>query len=199
MSYFSQGDEERYILDFFKNENVGNVLDIGAYNAEIFSNSRKLILNGWSAVLVEPSKMCFDALYNFYKDVPNVEVVNYAIGNTVGYIDFYDSAGAVATGSEMHYNKWKDIQLDFKKTRVSCIMFQDLYSMFPYKFDFISIDTEGMDYEIIQQIDFDLTGTSLVCVEYTYNPVEIFKYLKGYGFSFIWNNGENLIMGRNIN
>jgi FkbM family methyltransferase len=191
---YSQDLEDQMFINYFGEDYKGNILEIGAYNPEVFSNSRRLILNGWGAVLVEASTQCFNVIKDFYKNDSNVEVINYAIGGSVGWIDFYDSAGAVATSKKEHYDKWKDLQLDYKKTRVESIMFEDLYSMFPYKFDCISIDTEGMDYEVVKQIDFNKTGTSLVCIEYTYNPQEIYDYIRSFDFRHLWSNSENLIM-----
>lgn len=54
MSYYSQNDEERAILEFF-GPHVGTFLDIGAYDGIRLSNTRRLLELGWTGVLVEPA------------------------------------------------------------------------------------------------------------------------------------------------
>lgn len=202
MSY-SQNEEETVILDFFKNQakafegvGKGRVLEIGAYHPLIFSNSRRLIELGWEAVLVEASPKCFTAFETEYKNNPKVKLVNKAIGATTKKLKFYDSAGAVGTAFDVHYNKWKELQLDYEEITVDCVSWKDFYAEYPGKYDFISIDTEGMDYEILNQIDLHETETKLICVEYTYANIGIEMYLKHYGFKTLFVNTENIIAWR---
>jgi FkbM family methyltransferase len=193
---FSQGIEEEYITNFFGNTK-GRLLDIGAFHPETFSNSRKLILDGWEAVLVEPSPKCFKTIEDFYMDNESVRVFNVALNTYDGEMVFYDSAGAVATGCKDHYERWKEIQKDFVETKVPCLSWEKFYNyMFKKRFDFISIDAEGMDWEILKQIDLDETETKLVCIEYSYNFSDIINYLAKFNFGVIYNNAENLIVGR---
>jgi FkbM family methyltransferase len=195
---YSQSEEEQYIINYFNKIGTkkGTLLDIGAYSPEIFSNSRQLIKDGWSAILIEPSPSCYSNIESFYLGNDKVECLNVAVGKHSGTIDFYDSAGAVATASKEHYDKWKNYQKDYKQIEVPCITFAELYKMFPLSFDFISIDTEGFDFDIIQQIDLNITKTNLVCIEFTYKGEGIYDYIKSFGFELIYSNGENIIMCR---
>ena len=195
---YSQGEEEKYILEFFKDKNDGSFLDIGAYDGSCFSNTRQLALNGWSGVLVEPSKLVFPKLAELYKDNNKVECIQCAIGPYNGYVDFWDSAGACATAVEYHYDKWKDVQNDFELISVPMLTFMEFYKQFPYIYDFINIDCEGLDFDIIKQIDFNETNTSLLCIEYNYNSEQIFKALEHWKFKTIFTNAENMICTREV-
>ena len=193
---YSQSEEEQYILEFF-GDRVGRVLEIGAFHPTVFSNSRALVEKGWEAVLVEPSPKCFKALSDFYENDEKVQTVQVAISNRDGKLKFYDSAGANATGHLGHYSRWKSIQHDYEETLIDCVTWKTFYNSFSGVYDFISIDCEGMDWEVLQQIDLDETGTDLVCIEYGWDPVEIQNYLIKSGFkALIHQNGENLIVGR---
>lgn len=196
---YSQSDEEKYILDFFKDKPVGRLLDIGAYHPTVFSNSRALIELGWSAILVEPSPKCFKNLSSFYKDSEKVYTVQVAIGTWDGKLKFYDSAGANATADEKHYKLWKPLQLDYEEIEIDCVSWSTFYGNFPGIYDFISIDCEGMDWSILKQINLTETGTSLICIEYTYHQDKILSYLNNEGFTnFIHHNGENIIVSRQL-
>ena len=60
-------------------------------------------------------------------------------------------------------------------------------------FDFISIDAEGLDLDILRQID--LSNTRMVCVEWNGKQKEEFIAACP-GFRLIHENGENLIFAR---
>lgn len=65
------------------------------------------------------------------------------------------------------------------------------------KFDFISIDVEGLDCDILEQMDMEALGVQLVCIEFNghqHLKERISKKLEG--FNIIYTSGENLIFGR---
>lgn len=197
--YYSQHEEEKYILNYFDSIKLekGNLLDIGAYNAEVFSNSRALIKKGWSGTLVEPSSSCYKSIIDFYskeENISTVTIMNCAIGNINGSLDFYDSAGACATGDINHYNKWKEYTKDYNLIKVPCMTFESFHKKFPNTYDFITIDAEGMDWDILKQINLEELKVKCLCIEYTYNLDKIFNYITSYNFWLLHQNGENLIM-----
>jgi FkbM family methyltransferase len=197
MKYHSQHDEEKYIIKFFENQPIGKCLDIGAYHPETFSNTYELIQNGWSAVLVEPSPECFKVIDDYYKGNTNIQVVNKAIADEDGLLEFWNSAGANATAVEEHYNIWKNLQKDYQKIIVEAVSWETFYKQYPGIYDFISIDAEGMDYDILKQINLNETGTKLLCVEYNYHTKAIIDYVKRYNFkTLLYSNGENILLSK---
>jgi hypothetical protein len=65
-NYFSQNDEQKLIEKYFSEPGI--LFDIGASDGITFSNSRKMLLNGWNGFLVEPGKKSYNKLHNLYKD-----------------------------------------------------------------------------------------------------------------------------------
>jgi FkbM family methyltransferase len=194
---YSQSDEEKYILEFFKDKNDGRIIEIGAYHPTTLSNSRALIEKGWEAVLIEPSPQCFINLEEFYKNNEKVKVVNVAIGPVNDKIVFYDSGGAVATAIEEHYNLWKNTQLDYKQIVVPCITWDTFLLFNSTSYDFISIDCEGMDYTILNQMNLQSLNCSLLCIECSYDKELIAEYLYNNKFdNIIYYNDENIIVTR---
>lgn len=195
-THYSQGNED-YVLEQYFTGFVGRLLEIGAFHHTDLSNSRRLIDLGWEAVLVEPSPKCYPALAEFYEHNNKVATFQAAIGPQEGMLRFYDSAGAVATASEEHYNIWKTQQLDFEEIAVPCVTWKWFYDLFPGTYDFISIDAEGMDWSILQQIDLDETKTKVICIETTYNFKEVLGYLANYKFTNqLYLDGNNIILAK---
>jgi len=194
---YSQNDEEKYILDYFGSR-VGVCLDIGAYNGITMSNTHQLILNGWHGVLVEPSPKPFLDCMVAYRGKDEVMLINAAISpdpETKGLEKFYDSHGdAVSTMNEAHRQVWsKDV--DYQPYFCPAVHIEAVYAATGIRnYQFINLDVEGMNYEILKTID--LSMCELICVEFENKLVAMIEYLQAKGFNLIHQTSENLIMGR---
>jgi FkbM family methyltransferase len=193
--YYSQAEEEKYFLEYF-GDFKGRLLEIGAYHPEAFSNSRRLIMNGWKAILVEPDPKCFVTLAEYYqvfeKD-SNVSVVNVAIAEHDGELDFWSNQGALATAYDLHYQRWKNVDANFTKIKVPCWTWKTFYKNYPGVYDLISIDAEGLDSLILHQMDLNQTQTRLICVEWNYDKEGIVNYLENEDYEPIFVSAENII------
>lgn len=203
----SQNLEEQYILDYF-GDDVGTFLDIGANDGITFSNTRALALKGWSGVMVEPSPKAFAQLKELYKGHKNIYCYPYAISDHNGKAMLQESGplcsaadvGLVSTFHahevarfsrtvkyepvEVNTFKWKTFANRLKSTRLK-----------DAKFDFISMDIEGDELNVLP--DMDLTNTKMVCIEWNGKPElkeQYDYYLKD--FKVIYTSGENVLYAR---
>lgn len=193
---YSQNDEQRVIVDFFVGR-VGRFLDIGAYNGRTFSNTRRLLELGWDGVLVEPCPSIVSALRNNVREFgARAAVLECAVASKNGRVKFYDDGGgAVATTSADHARKWHTAR--YIETDVVSVTPDTLLNMTGEDFDFVKIDTEGTNVEIVQLMPWHrLAGCRLVCVEHDSNDDAIMEVLEPFGFKGIARNGENLILSR---
>ncbi len=194
---YSQNNEEEIILNYFK-ENKGTFLDIGAFTGKELSNTHAIALLGWNGICVEPSDNVYPALEKLYKDNDKIELHKTCIGDFNGEIEFYDSGGdAISSTMQSETFKWEQAGIKFTPTVSPIITVEELIKRSKYKkFDFISIDTEGTNFEILKQIDPEALGVKMLCIEWNSIPEEktkIMAYMFGYGFELIHENGENLI------
>lgn len=192
MSKNSQNNEEHYILNHFDG-NGGRFLCIGAFDGKTFSNTYALSLKGWEGICIEPSPTAFVALMQTYEGNPNVRLVNAAISHKeTGLVDFADSKGdAISTTSASHEERWSKI-IKYQHIYVNTITIREVLRVFGEHFDFISLDVEGTNLEILQTIPLDIINPSLICIEHEYKYNEIMEYCKGY--TEIHRNGENIIL-----
>ena len=196
MEKYSQTNEQQYILDYFKGNNSGIFVDIGAYDGKTFSNTHALALLGWSGVCVEPSPVVFPKLLELYKSNGKIQLFQKAISSYSGEVEFWDSNGdAVSSLIQAETVKWANGGVKFTKHTVESITVKELlkYSN-TTKIDFLSIDCEGLDFEILKQIDLKALHVKMVCIECPYEMRKPVKdYLTAKGYTAIHENAENLI------
>ncbi len=198
---YSQNDEDLIIINFF-NEKKGTLLSLGENDGKTFSNALALIELGWDATLVEPSRLAFTKLKELHKDNERVLLLNVAAGSEVGTMMLFESGyhlpdqsdvALLSTLDENETIRWKNQGVKFDNYHVDVVpvealMFRD--------YDFVTIDCEGKDIEILKQID--LTNVQLLCIEWNSipeNKLLILEYCANFNMDkIIYESGENLIL-----
>jgi len=207
----SQNEEEKVILEYFDrgymqahlSNGKGSFIDIGANDGVTLSNTRALAERGWLGVLVEPSPSAFAKLKENYKDKEGFYFYPFALGVTNGKVKMWDSGthlnkgdtGLLSTLVDADKAKWEK-STQFTEIEVQCFRWKTFLNRLKLKsFDFISLDAEGLDYEILKQID--LRETSLICVEFNGDANLKLEFDKlCIGFKLVYTSPENLIYGR---
>lgn len=201
MSY-SQNKEDILVHHHF-GDYKGRLLDLGANDGTTFSNSRLLIELGWDAVLVEPSPKCVERLTALHRGRGNVVIAEFAVGERTETATFHESGkligkddqSLVSTLIPEEKERWKPLGMKWREYEVDVFSWADFYDMYPGKYDFVSIDCEGVDLAILRQMDLDAMGTRCLIVEWNGKDKEKFVELAN-GFKLLHENGENLIFVR---
>jgi FkbM family methyltransferase len=196
MGKYSQYEEEAFLSYFFRDKK-GMLVEIGAADGINNSNSRFLIENGWSALLVEPNKKNFSKLLNLYTDnskitIENVGCSNKSINGVSFYIDKNDEYEQLSTFSLEQKHKCINLyNCDFSEEKIDLIKTSDLFAKHSINdIDFLSVDTESFDTNVILGIDFDKVDIKLICVEHLSD--KMVEYLKQNGYSKIHNTQGNI-------
>lgn len=199
---YSQSNEERYILEYF-GDYVGTFLDLGCNDCLTFSNTRALALKGWRGVMVDASPKAMErckTLYNGYKGYYFYEVAisghnGKAILNESGPLCSAADVGLVSTFHASEMDRFKRT-VSYESIEVKTFRWKTFYNRLKIKnFDFVSIDCEGEDLEILSQMD--LANVKAICLEWNSKP-ELKKDFEHYleGFKLLYTSGENLLYGR---
>ena len=208
MKNYSQNNEQDTILNYFgaASEHIC-FLDIGCNDGLKFSNTFALSLHGSKGLLVEPAPIAFERLIKNYHWNEYVILVNAAIGGQNGEAVFYDSGqedihkggiSLLSTLNKEETKRWSSVA--FREIEVKVITFEKLLKDSPYKtFQFISIDAEGEDVQILKQIDLGAVGCVCVCVEWNSKPEvlqEIKNHCRKFGLeNILLINSENIVIG----
>jgi FkbM family methyltransferase len=201
----SQNNEEEIILKYF-GDFVGSLLDIGANDGITLSNSRALMERGWRGNFVEPSPAACKRLselyassmqgyiYNFAivrEDYPEKKITLHESGEHLGKGDTALLSSVIQSETE----RWK--KETFRPVEVYAVPFSLIKDNLYAPLHFITIDAEGMDWDILQQID--LTETRMLCIEWNQNAElkqQYTDYCNSFGLKFHYQTHENLIFAR---
>lgn len=195
---YSQNNEEE-IIDRYFGEHVGRFLDIGAFDGEDMSNTRALALRGWSGVIVEASPWIFPKLYERYRDNDKITLINAAVGSGACRLaPFYPDLTERQYGSTLS-TRWAECSHinNPKPYLVQVLGIQELLDREACGLDFVTIDTEGMDLEILKAAEWQ--GVKLLSVEYTTDPNAPWEViLREKGFSIYSRTATNIYGARAV-
>jgi FkbM family methyltransferase len=152
------------------------IVDVGAHDGISLSHSRGLILAGWRAVLIEPVPALFAKLERTYRGHDNVACLNVACAEAPGVRRLFfgtDGDNGFLSTLCTDENEWfKSARSDrFIEVRADTLKNLLSEAHVPKRFGILSVDTEGMDYEVLCGLDFSaFTPTIIVTEEYDWNP-----------------------------
>lgn len=195
---YSQNSEQLFIMDYFSDKPNGVFIDIGAYDTEKFSNVRALYERGFKGTLVEPAPANYKGIAESYAADEEVTVLNVAIGENSGVIDFYDCNGdAISTTDESHKAKWEAAGVKYTKIQVPQMGVVEFFNKYGKNCNMLSIDTEATNMVVFNNIeDWVWNQVSLLVIEHDNCQEEIEEKLKSFGFSTLYINSENIILAK---
>ena len=160
---FSQAGEDLIADYIFRCRGITNptYLDIGAYQPFRYSNTAVFYARGSRGVVVEadPSKA-----QAFKLKRPEDQVIACAVGEKTGWADFHirkggeDALSSLETPEDL--DNYMTIRVEVKK--VAQILDGSFLNKGP---DFLSLDVEGLDAQILMSFPFDRYRPKVICVE----------------------------------
>lgn len=194
-SYASQlGQDQLLNEQLFKNKKYGVFVDIGAHDGIAFSNTyffeKEL---GWTGLCFEPLPHVFERL----KNNRTCACINACVGKAEGRAPFicvtgYSEmlSGLLATYDPRHFERLqREVGLYGSSYKIIDIPVHLLENMLKQHgithIDYLSLDTEGGEFEILQTIDFSLFDISAITVENNYADKRIKELLEKQGFTLV--------------
>lgn len=194
MKYYSQWNQDQWLNEnLFKSKRNGFFVDVGAHDGETLSNTlffeKEL---GWSGICIEPIPEVFHQL----QTKRNATCIQGCAYNRDGKIPFKRIKGysEMLSGIEeaycqKHSNRIRSELASFggceETIEVDTFRLATLFEKYSISHvDYLSIDTEGSELQILEGIDFDKVRIDVIEIEVNYhNP--IFKtFFENNGYSF---------------
>lgn len=203
--YYSQIGQDKVVEQFFARCAPRNkvFVEVGAFDGVHYSNVRRLHEKyGWTGITFEPVSKNFEKVVAAYAGTP-VKCVQAAVStadseleiNVSTYPHLPDWGSDVATLGAADTTRWeKEFGATWTKEKVPVRRLTRLLDEAGIEdFDFISIDTEGHDLEVLKSIDFKRYHPLLIVIEYGEKKTEIAQILAREGYGVLQDNGMDFV------
>lgn len=209
MEYYSQHRQDYIIDSLLRGKTGGFFIDIGAYDGITFSNTYFFEkTRNWNGICIEPIPEIFEKL----KKNRKCHLINAAISTSNEKLNFKRCYGYTEMLSGLtkfryaeHEKRTEDEIRAFggesEIIKVQGYLLQGILDNLNIKnIDYLSIDIEGGEFEVLDTIDFNKYKIKLFSVENPYYPKKIrdLMEIKGYRFLFNYGADDFYVINRNI-
>lgn len=185
--------QDVYIAELLSNRRDGIFVDIGANDGVTISNTLYFEKNlGWKGLAIEPMPAMFQKL----KNNRTCQMLNACITKEKGRAKFIELTGGPNMLSTLESNATGLTKRRIRKNlqrhkttssiiEVDCLPFEEAMNIAGItQIDFLSVDTEGGELDILKSVDFRKHPTKVISVENNYYTDDIREYLESQGFSY---------------
>lgn len=145
----------------------------------------------WAGILIEPLQAPYESLREFHSERPKIIVENCAISDTDGTTEMFMEAGGRSTLASMKpdRNVLRNQEAELVPVEVQSSTFDTLLAKHDVEtIDFLQIDTEGFDFQILKMFDIGKWRPLAINLEFYCLPLEerleIFEMLTKHGY--VW-------------
>ena len=197
--YNSQDNQDRYLEEtVFKGHTNGVFVDVGAHDGVSINNTLYFEKhNNWTGINIEPIKSVYDKLV---LNRPNSINVNCAVCNSDGQTEFICNKGYTEMISGIkdnfdsrHFQRLqRENDMMGSTTEIITVNTKRLETIFDENgvthVNYLSIDVEGAEFEVIKSINFDKVFIDVIGFENNYEDVSvpIVKYLEDKNYVVIY-------------
>lgn len=195
--FYSQHGEDKVVAGLFRGKRNGRYIDIGASHPFRISNTYYFYRQGWSGVTVEP----IPRLAHLHQKLrPRDRLLPCGVGLEVGEFKFYEMTPSVlstldASTAQQYLDAGRAVL--FKEYKLQVIPIEEVCQIAFEEgpVDFMSIDVEGLDFDLIRSIDFTNYRPEVICVEANENESrkKIKEVLERAEYQIIADSSSNII------
>ncbi len=199
---YSQGQEDLVINRLLGNKPTGLYVEVGAADGKTYSNTYYFYNKGWQGINIEPDPDNFAKLTHHRNRDINV---NLGISSKPTTLTLYRfSPGVLSTFSSTVAQEFKGIGYTYLgQTAVACDTLANIFDrcLNGKQIDFMGIDTEGFDLEVLKSNNWAKYLPRLICIEVEHahhaegktHDDEMHIFLTKKNYQRVFDNGINLI------
>ena len=164
---YSQEGEDRILKRIFNKNQQGFFVDVGAHHPKRFSNTYFFYKRGWRGINIDAMPGSMELFNRHRPDDINIEVPISSSEQELDYFIFNDKAlnGFSKDLSEERANKY-----NYKIEKVIKLKTKTLNNILietnvPTEFEFLTIDVEGLDHEVLLSFKIDHFKPKVILIE----------------------------------
>jgi len=167
----SQLGQDVFALSFVGPKRIGYFVEFGATNGKSLSNTFLLEKHfGWKGILCEPARGWLPELQKNRTAKIDSRCVYSKSDLRVNFLE--TEIGELSTiegfGEEDEHSGTREVNHSYEVITVSLLDLLN-YHAAPRHIDFLSIDTEGSEFEILEAFDFSQYSFGVIAVEHNYS------------------------------
>lgn len=165
--HFAQFGEDLIVCEhLLPRRATGFYVDVGAHHPRRYSNTRLLNIAGWRGINIDPNRTSIDA---FEIERPGDVNLRLAIASEPGEVELHQFAdSAVNTIDAAQAERWSERWERVGTETVPALPLEDVLDAHVpagVDVDFLSIDAEGADHEVLCSFDIERWRPSVIAIE----------------------------------
>lgn len=193
LNSYSQFNEDLIIDLLFQLKRNGVYLDIGANDPLSCNNTKRFYDKGWSGINIEPEKYSFEKLC---LSRPRDINLNVGVGLTSCTLTFYkivENSQLSSFDKKLATTTAAELELTVEEIQIAVWRLVDIFENYikDTHVDFMSVDAEGLDLEVLKSNDWSRFRPTLVIVEIDKGYRDIVGFMKDCNYLLIYNNEHN--------
>ena len=189
---FSQEGEDLILKRMFERQESGFYVDVGAHHPQRFSNTYYFYLKGWRGINIDAMP---DSMKPFREIRPEDINIEAAISDSSELLTFYIFNEPALNGFSKEISTSRDGLSNYQITDTKDIKTKTLSKILGEhlpqnkSIDFLSIDVEGLDYQVLLSNDWSKYRPKVILVEELSTSLEsipheskTFAFLHGLGY-----------------
>lgn len=195
--FYSQFGEDKILSKYFNDDYKGVCVEVGADDGISGSNTYHFENKGWETLCIEPIPESFNKCASIRKKCINCCVSNYESENTDYFVVRLNGYNTSAISSlnidERLIESHKDMINTVEKINVNVKTLNNILkeTNFPKTIDFISIDTENTEIDVLKGLNFDEYYIKFLIIENNFEEPHVEEYLKSKNFKKLFRNAVN--------
>jgi FkbM family methyltransferase len=197
MSFQGQFGEPQFLDKYFKGKMKGVAVEVGAYDGISLSNTYYFEKHkNWNCICIEPITDKFDQC----KRIRN-KAINCCVGKEKGTAEFTvfdtnnnDTSAISGLNPDIRLiESHKHLITGSTKIHVNIRTLTEILDSenFPKDIDFVSIDTENTELDVLKGFDLNKYNVKVLLIENNYDEPFHYDYIKQFGYKKIARLGVN--------
>jgi FkbM family methyltransferase len=192
---YSQEGEDMIINRFFEHKEKGVYVDVGAHHPFRFSNTAFFYKKGWTGINIDPLPSAAPLFKKYRKRDINIQKGVSLEAKRLTYYSFNEPAyNTFDETKAKEYVEAKLVKPDVKKIQIETVPLSsilDEHIPAGTTIDFLSIDTEGLEMEVLKSNNWEKYQPTIIILESHFIEVEKFfnselhLFMKDLGYTVV--------------
>jgi len=188
-NYSGQFETDKVIEAYFPGKIDGEAIEVGASHGTVSSNTLYFEQLGWTCLCIEPNPSLYAQLKNNRKLTLNYAVADFnseAVDFNIVTLNNGDTTAISGLCLDERLLQTHPVasttQCTVKTRTLDACLFGTPFT--PGEIDFVSIDTEGTELDVLRGFSLDCWKPKLLVIENNFLDSEVKNYLLDFGYSF---------------